>query len=98
MKTLGEEEFNPGWDKQKKTRCTQSKMIENFYMRFFNFQGSYIRIVNLYSSWNPQNQNDVFLTTLSIGREVGKMLRILFDFHLTDESRQKVMETHFIQW
>jgi len=53
MKTLGEEEFNSDWNKEKKTRCTQSKMIENFYMRFFNFTGSYTRIMNLYASWNP---------------------------------------------
>ena len=25
------------WDRDHKMRCTQPKMIENFYMRFFNF-------------------------------------------------------------
>ena len=65
-------------------------MIENFYMRFFNFNASYFRVVELYVEWNPKNRNDVYLSTMAIGREFGKSVRILFDFHLTDESKDYV--------
>ena len=65
-------------------------MIENFYMRFFNFSGSYVRVMTLYSDWNPKNRNDVYLTTMAMGREFGKSIRILLDFHLTDESKDYV--------
>ena len=72
-------------------------MIENFYMRFFNFSGSYMRVINLYSSWSPKNRNDVYLNTMAIGREFGQSVRILFDFHLTDESKEYVTQQYFLQ-
>ena len=65
-------------------------MIENFYMRFFNFNASFMRVQKLYTTWNPKNRNDVYLTSMAIGREFGKSVRILFDFHLTDESKDYV--------
>ena len=71
-------------------------MIENFYMRFFNFSGSFDRVINLLSNWNPKNRNDVYLTTMAIGREFGKSIRILFDFHLTDESKDFVLQQYYL--
>ena len=67
-------------------------MVENFYMRFFNFNASFIKLMNYYSTWSPQNRNDVYLTTMAMGREIGKSVRILFDFHLTDESKDFVVK------
>ena len=71
-------------------------MITNFYMRFFNFNGSYNRVFELYSEWAPRNRNDVYLTTMAIGREFGKSVRILFDFHLTDASKDYVAHEYFL--
>ena len=92
-----QDEFSADWDAEKKTRCKQSKMIENFYMRFFNFNASYFRVTKLYSTWAPKNRNDVYLTSMAIGREFGKSARILFDFHLTDESKDFVTHQYFLQ-
>ena len=83
------QEFTADW-RSAKTRCSQSKMIENFYMRFFNFQGSYKRVMDVVRSWDTDNRNDVYLQSMAIGRECGKMTRILYDFHLTDESKLMV--------
>ena len=59
-------------------------------MRYFNFNASLQRVLVLYNEWNPINRNDVYLTMMAIGREIGKGTRILFDFHLTDESRDNI--------
>ena len=91
------DDFSADWDAEKKTRCKQSKMIENFYMRFFNFNGSFAKVMNYYATWAPQNRNDVYLTTIAMGREFGKSTRILFDFHLTDESKDFVVQQYFLQ-
>ena len=91
------EDFSADWNAGQKTRCQQSKMIENFYMRIFNFMGSYTRVVSIVSTWNPKNRNDVYLNTMAIGREFGKSVRILFDFHWTDESKDYVLQQYFLQ-
>ena len=59
-------------------------MIKNFYMRYFNFIGSYTKLVTIYTTWAPQNHNDVFLSMIVVGRELGKDVRILFDFSLSE--------------
>ena len=89
------QDFKADWDKANKTRCSKPKMIENFYMRYFNFNGSFFRMMNIYSSWNPQNHNDTYLQMVAFGREIGKMTRILFDFHLTDEAKEIVSREYF---
>ena len=87
--------WSPDWNAEKKTRCTKPKMIENFYMRYFNFNASVMRMFNIYASWSPNNRNDVFLQSIAFGREVGKMTRILYDFHLTDEAKEIVTREFF---
>merc|ERR1719188_167872 len=93
-------DWSADWNREKKLRCSQSKMIENFYMRLFNFYGSYFRVTNYWKDMKAdkkKNNNDVYLTMIAIGREIGKDMRILFDFHLTDESREKVVEYYYDQ-
>mmetsp|Transcript_41754 Transcript_41754/g.55007 ORF Transcript_41754/g.55007 Transcript_41754/m.55007 type:complete len:80 (-) Transcript_41754:77-316(-) len=65
-------------------------MIENLYMRYFNFVGMYTKVVTIYAEWNPMNTNDCFLQMIAMGREFGKAVRILFEFHLTDESKADI--------
>lgn len=99
FKTLGQAPTSISADGEKKReeRCAFSKMIETFYLRFFNFSGSYTRVMTYYSNWDPRNQNEIFLVTLAMGREVGKSLRILFGFQLTDDSKDAVLAHYFAQ-
>ena len=85
--------FEHDWQSSKKKRCTTSKMITNFYMRYFNFVGFYTKIVTVYSEWAPKNTNDCYLNMITIGREIGKGIRILFEFHLTDESKEEIRKS-----
>ena len=93
-------EFSAEWNRQKQMRCTQSKMIENFYMRFFNFYGAYNRVTSYWRYLKNEdvkkNTNDVYLTMVAIGRDIGKSLRILFDFELTDETREQVVQHYYM--
>ena len=73
------------WTDDKRKRCTTSKMVEHFYMRLFNFTGMLDRLSTIYQEWSPRNTNDVYLSTIAVGREVGKAVRILFEFQLSDE-------------
>ena len=70
-------------------------MIENFYMRFFNFLASYQRVMRVLAYWDPQNFNDIYLNVLLVGREIGKSVRILFEFQLTDAARDSI---HYIYY
>ncbi len=60
-------------------------MIKNFYLRYFNFMGSLTRLMTIYSTWAPQNHNDVYLNMIQAGREIGKGARIVFDFQMSDK-------------
>ena len=72
-------------------------MIENFYMRFFNMSGSYMKVVTLWTEWDADSRNDTYLGTIGIGREFGKVIRILFDFHLTDTAKYEISQQYFLQ-
>ena len=71
-------------------------MIENFYLRFFNFQGGMSRALQTWVTWDPRNTNDVFLNMIAIGREVGKLVRILFEFNLTDETQDQIVDQLYL--
>ena len=85
--------YEHDWQATKKKRCTTSKMITNFYMRYFNFVGMYIKVATIYAEWAPKNTNDCFLQMIAAGREFGKGIRILFEFHLTDESKEEIRKS-----
>ena len=55
------EVLTPEWNAGKKTRCSQPTMIKNFYLRYFNFMGSFSRLMQIYQFWAPKNHNDVYL-------------------------------------
>ena len=65
-------------------------------MRYFNFMGMYTRVATIYAEWNPQNTNDTFLNMIAVGREFGKASRILFEFHLTDESKDEIAKKIYL--
>ena len=54
-----------------------------------------MRLNMIYATWNPQNRNDIYLNMMAAGREVGKCIRILFDFKLTEESREYLTQNYF---
>ena len=71
-------------------------MIENFYLRIFNFVASYQRVMTVIVYWDPQNFNDTYLNMVLIGRELGKSVRILFEFQLTDAARDSIHNIYYL--
>ena len=85
-----EEDDDEDGKKQPKARCSESTLIRNFYTRIFNHMYSYFTIAELWGElWYEValrlDGPTIYLSCLGIGREVGKMVRTIFEFAPPDD-------------
>lgn len=63
-------------------KCTKRLVTKNFYLRGFNMIGAYRRVTETLAYFDTSSDHEVYLQCVKLGWELGKVLRILFEFKI----------------